>query len=123
MAKEGWLTIRKVPDLTDRPGNAYFQELKLFFEDHTLCPKCKGRGSRCKKKKKIALLETTTVRYGSIPELEELKEMDVPMADILRDILETQVMGKQTCKLCQGSRFVERDKAQKYKRKLKRQRG
>lgn len=118
MAKEGWLTIRKVPDLTDRPGNAYFQELKLFFEEHTLCPKCNGKGSRCKKK--IALLETTTIRFGSIPELEKLKAMDVPMADILRDILEKQVMKKQSCPLCQGSRFVEKDKARKYKRKKKR---
>jgi len=120
MAGKGWLTIRKVPDLTNRPGNAFFQELKLFFEDNTLCPKCKGRGSRCNKK--IAILETTTVRFGSIPELEQLKEMDVPMADILRDILERQVMKKQSCKLCRGSRFVERGMAQKYKRKLKKQR-
>jgi len=114
VAKEGWLTIRNVPDLADRPGNAYFQELKLFFEDNTLCPKCKGKGSRCKKD--MDSVETTTVRFGSIAELEQLKGMkDISMADIIRDILERQVMQKVSCSLCKGSRFVDRVLASDYK--------
>jgi len=122
MAKEGWLTVRNVPDLTGEPGNAYFQELKEFFVEHCLCPKCKGHGSRGTRE--VDMVDSTTVRYGSIHELEKLKRMGVPMGDIIRDILQQRVAGKRNCSLCRGSRFVDKDRAKAYRKATKgKQRG
>jgi len=117
MAKEGWLTVRNVPDLTGQPGNAYFQQLKKFFVKNCLCPKCNGEGFR--RNKEADMVDSTTVRFGSIHELEKLKAMGVGMGDIIRDILERRVMGKKSCSLCHGSRFVDKDRAKEYKKKTK----
>ncbi len=121
MAKEGWLSIRNVPDLTGNLGNAYFQELKEFFKENCLCPKCKGRGFKIDDE--VSMIDYTTVRYGSIHELEVLKKMDVPMADVIRDILQRRVMDKKHCSLCHGSRFVDKDCAKEYTNNKRKKRG
>ena len=120
MAQEGWLSIRNVPDLTGNLGNAYFQELKAFFKKSCLCPKCKGRGFKIDEE--VATIDSTTVRYGSIHELEVLKEMGVPMADVIRDILQRQVMSKRHCPLCHGSRFVDKECAKDYTKSRRKKR-
>lgn len=120
MGKQGWLTIRNVPDIPSQPGeNGHFNQLTKFFESHCLCPRCKGKGS--KQKKDGPLKPETTIRFGGIEELEKLNGMDgVSMTDIIRDILERRCFTKRPCIMCHGSRFVKKETAEQYLKGKKR---
>jgi len=123
MGKQGWLTIRNVPDvpLASDGGvsmNPYHQQLVKFMKEHRLCPKCKGAGHRIKVHGKQR--DETVVRFEGIVELEKINEMEnVSLTDVIRDILERRCLGKRPCTLCHGSRFVIKKIAKEYKKKRK----
>lgn len=116
MAKQGWLTIRNVPDVPSQSGeNGYFQQLVKFFNANCLCPRCKGKGA--KQKLDGPIKAETTVRFAGIEALEQLNEMeDVSITDVIREILQRRCFKKRPCTLCLGSRFVSKERADEYKK-------
>ncbi len=127
MGKRGWLTMRNVPVNHKKPvGNSYYQILIGFFEQNRLCPSCKGLGWKYPKGK-LEVESETAVKYGGLEDLEGLAQnTHVRKTDIIRDILEMKLWGKEVCCSCGGKKFVTNGQFNELKhlRKLKRaQRG
>lgn len=107
MGKQGWLTIRKVPQLDTVESGAYHRILRNFFKTHRNCPSCKGLGYKIKNPGES--VQETTIKYLGIPDIEKLSLQGISITDVIREILERQVWNRRRCKVCKGSRFVLRE--------------
>lgn len=107
MAKQGWLTIRKVPEVNTGETGAHFKVLQRFFKEHKTCPACGGQGYKIRAPGNQ--IETTTIKYMGISELEKIHARGLPITDVIREILERQLWKRRRCKICKGSRFMKRD--------------
>lgn len=107
MGKQGWLTIRKVPELDSAESGEYHRILRNFFKKYRNCPSCKGLGYKIKNPGEV--VAETTIKFLGIPEIEKLSMQGISITDVIREILERQVWNRRRCKVCKGSRFVLRE--------------
>jgi len=123
MPVKGYLTIRNIPMTSENSeSGSDFGILFAFFQKNKLCPGCDGIGFHPGEIDQT--IESTVLKYRGIKDLELLSDnCDVKMCDVIREILETKLCGREPCKTCSGSRFVERKtshgKKEKNKKSLK----
>lgn len=120
MGKKGWLTIRNVPvNHKKSTGNPYHNFLVDFFKQNRVCPSCRGLGFKYPTKAdNQEILDETTVKYSGIKDLENLHP-EARLTDLVRDILEMELMNKRYCKTCNGRKFVSTEQYNRVKRRRK----
>lgn len=119
---KGWCGIRGGLDLgIDNPTekNKFVHELlSNFFEDRKVCPKCGGmRVIFTKKRLPKSRNAIENIKIRDIPELERHKELlsqaegqGLPLSDLIRIVLSTELEGLKLCPKCKGKVFLKKRK-------------
>ena len=112
MAKKGWLNIRNIPYVEHKVAGFYNKEISAFLRKNKLCSTCSGSGQYLKPGDYEYQIESS-IRYGNIPALVEIKKIadeddGISLSDLVREILERQICDKKVCPECNGSKFISR---------------
>lgn len=87
--------------------NDYNKITKNFFEKHILCSKCDGRGFTLEEDIELQN-EVINLRYEGFEALEKIKDNDlIQLGDKMKQILQTELCGRKSCRKCYGSGFTE----------------
>jgi len=105
--RKGLVAMRGLPVI----DSSYRSILKDFVTKYRICPVCLGWGS--KYTRKIDAIKNTKVNIANLEDLEKLCEKiaikkNVLFSDVIRDILEISILGKQECPYCKGKKFLKK---------------
>ena len=111
MAKAGWMSIRNLPAISH--SSSYYDYLISFFAKNSICPKCRGKGFRMMD---AEVVDIGSIKLAGIKAIKKLRDLpNINISDVIRDILEREIMDKEPCSLCNGNRFVTRKEAKRYR--------
>jgi DnaJ-class molecular chaperone len=111
MAKAGWMSIRNLPAISH--SSSYHDYLLSFFAKNSICPKCRGKGFKMADSE---VIDTGSIKLAGIKAIKKLREIpNINISDVIRDILEREILDKEPCTLCKGNRFVTRKEAKRYR--------
>jgi ribosomal protein S27AE len=88
------------------------EALDEFFEQHTVCPRCKGKGYQDSKK----LIQSECVTGNSPMKLDisrsaylvKNKEKIEKLSEVAKDAIYRQLGLRKTCTKCGGDKFIEK---------------
>jgi excinuclease UvrABC ATPase subunit len=110
VSRRGFISIRNVPKVGFSISD-YHKLLKSFFETHTTCKECSGRGYSISELDYEKITSSRSIKYDDIPELCALYDLkDVNLNMKIRDLIETMIFDKSYCKTCHGFGFVKKSK-------------
>ena len=105
------MSIRNLPAISH--SSNYHDYLLSFFAKNSICPKCKGMGYRAEDSE---IVDIAAIKLAEIKSIKKLRDLpNINISDIIRDILEREILDKTPCSLCNGSRFVTRREAKNYR--------